>query len=106
MLEKNHSRVYDAYKKEAEEGRAAGRNTGVPASASAASSARFGISTPPEIRHRELTPDNNFNLLQHLGGGRSVRAGDIGSVTHAGFQGARAPGLKAEQIRLVIETDT
>ena len=89
--------TYDAYKKEAEEGRAAGRHTGVGISLGGFL-CTIGMFDASEIGI-ELTPDNNFNFYntwEDVGQG-----GDIGSLTHA--VKALAPmGVKPEQIRLVM----
>ena len=88
---------YDAYKAEAEKGKAEGRHTGVGISLGGFL-CTIGMFDTCDVAI-ELNPDNTFtfyNTWEDLGQG-----GDIGSLTHI-VKALEPMGVKPEQIRLVM----
>jgi aldehyde oxidoreductase len=96
LLDKS-KHVYNAYKKEAEEGKKAGRNVGVGMSMGGFL-ITIGMFDSCEVA-LELNPDGgitHYNTWEDVGQG-----GDIGTLTHT--VKALAPlGIRAEQVRLVM----
>ncbi|MDR0445521.1 MAG: molybdopterin-dependent oxidoreductase [Oscillospiraceae bacterium] len=89
--------VYEQYKKEAEEGKKAGRNVGVGVSMGGFL-ITIGMFDQAEVA-LELNADGtitHFNTWEDVGQG-----GDIGTLTHT-VKALEPLGIKAEQVRLVM----